>query len=894
MLCPNSRFVLVALLPLWVLVGGGLYASEDASLRSIRDSLGTLESDPKVREQALSRVSEEEGAARSDLENLRLRLEALERSLSQTQEEEDRILRRVEAMRTSADVLSGVIPAAAPAERSIGFNRDIRPILSDNCFKCHGPDANQRKAGLRLDQREAALSELKSGNRAIVPGDRNASALYQRITTSDEVDRMPPHDTGKTLSPEQIEVIGRWIDEGAQYQKHWAFEQPVRETPPVVQNEDWIRNEIDRFVLARLEKEGIEPSPEADRITLLRRVHLDLTGLPPSPEEIGEFLADAGPDAYEKVVDKLLASPHYGERWARHWLDAARYADSNGYSIDGARSIWKYRDWVIDAFNRDLPFDRFAIEQLAGDLLPDGGNESQIATGFHRNTMINQEGGVDKEEFRIESVIDRVNTTGTVFLGLTIGCAQCHDHKYDPIGQREYYELFAFFNNDDEPDLELPTPEQKEQKAALQEKINALQSSLDDYIDESMEGGHLDEFEKGLTEEDLKGEFITFKNILEKPKEERSKEERDKVIDFFKKKDSEAKQRIADIDEIRKQLPNIVSTMVLKQREEPRETHFFLEGDFTRKGDRVYPSVPAVLHSIPKIESPTRLDFARWLVDPENPLTSRVVINRFWQRLFGEGIVETENDFGTQGAPPTHPDLLDWLATEFIERDWSMKAMLRLMVTSATYRQSSHAREELAEIDPNNRLLARQSRFRLDAEVIRDSALVASGKLNGEIGGPGAYPPQPDGVMNLGQSARDWNADEGPDRFRRGMYTYFWRMTPYPSLTVFDAPNAMETCTRRNRSNNALQALTLLNDQAFYELAVGLADRILAEGPADNEGRLDFAYRVCLGRKPSAKETSVLTGLLEEEKERSPDDEKTQWTAVARVLLNLDEFITRE
>lgn len=785
-------------------------------------------------------------------------------------------------------------PASAPqstdaANRTVRFDRDIKPILSENCFACHGPDEGQRKAGLRLDLPEGAVAMLKSGNAAVVPGDRLASALYARITTDDPIDRMPPPESNHTLTPEQIETLGTWIDEGAEYEKHWAFVPPVRPDLPEVSNAAWPRNAIDYFILAKLDDLGVRPTAEADRRTLIRRVYLDLIGLPPTVEQVDAFLRDNRPDAYERVVDELLASPHFGERWGRHWLDAARYADSNGYSIDGPRTIWPYRDWVINAFNQDMPFDQFVTEQLAGDLLPDPTQDQKVATGFHRNTMINQEGGIDVEEFRVEAVVDRVNTTGSVLLGLTMGCAECHTHKYDPITQTEYYRFFAFFNSDDDADLELPTPEQSEKRAEVNAAVAGLQQELDAYLAETLERGDTT-WETGLTEEQRAKLSDEERAALDVAAPERSEEQVKLAQEAFKKTDSEYLRLASEIDAAKKEAPAITKTMVLRQRTEPRETTVHIQGDFTRHGDPVTPGTLAVLHPYEGSERATRLDLAEWLMAPENPLTARVTANRFWQRLFGRGIVETENDFGTQGTPPTHPELLDWLATEFVDQGWGVKNILRTMVTSATYRQASTARDDLNEIDPTNRWLARQSRVRLDAEIIRDAGLQVSTLLDPRIGGPSVYPPQPDGVMSLGQRNRPWDVSEGGDRYRRGMYTYFWRATPYPSLMVFDAPNAMMACTRRTRSNTPLQALTLLNDQAFFEVAQALAKRIVEQNADDREASIDYAFKVCLGREPSTREHQIVAQLMD----RQTDEGRDAWLAVARTLLNLDEFITRE
>jgi hypothetical protein len=840
----------------------------------------------------------------------------------------------------------------------VDYLRDIRPILSQHCYSCHGPQ--KQKSGLRLDTVAAACKGGNSGP-AIVPGKSGESLLIKAVTTSDEnLPRMPFQKP--PLSSRDIALLKTWIDQGAKVPaderlesvangktKHWAFQPLSRPAKPAVRNSAWVRNPIDRFILARLEKEGISPSPEADRIILIRRLSLDLLGLAPSIAEVDAFLADQRPDAYERLVDRLLQSPHYGERWGRHWLDLARYADSNGFNIDAPRSMWRYRDWVIDAFNKDLPFDQFTVEQIAGDLLPNATLSQKIASGFHRNTLINEEGGIDLEQFRVESIVDRVNTTGAVFLGLTIGCAQCHDHKFDPISQREYYQLFAFFNNADEPTLELPTPDQQRRRSQIRARIEDLKQSVR-AVDNTSEAKRL-EWERSLTATARAKLPPMVNGILDVPEHQRDAQQLQTIRAAYRFADQTrnlvgglgqplpffgaAHLRTAlfrfsvekQIAELKKSEPAVVTTLVMEERKAPRPTHVHLGGDFLRKGAQVAPDAPAVLPP-PQAKSSqsNRLDLARWLVDPRNPLTSRVTMNRFWEHYFGLGLVETENDFGTQGSRPTHPELLDWLATEFIARKWSMKAMHRLIVTSATYRQSSRLRPELSSIDPRNQLLARQARLRLEAEIVRDVALSASGLLSPKIGGPSVFPPQPDGVFRLTQIQREWKASDGSDRFRRGMYTHFWRSAPHPALTVFDAPEATTTCTHRNRSNTPLQALTLLNDQAFFEFAQGLALRVLANPvggvpdpghrvnkAAEDSEHIHNAFRLCVARPPSDFEQERLSALLNQQRgdfQLNSNDgprlistglppgtntaELAAWTAVARVLLNLDEFITRE
>jgi hypothetical protein len=832
--------------------------------------------------------------------------------------------------------LAVLLPGDRAAVEPIDYARDIQPILTKHCTSCHGE--KKQRSSLRLDSVTAARRGGNSGP-ALVPGKSSVSRLIIAVSGgNEEVAVMPPK--GLRLSASEIDLLRAWIDAGAPIpaieatnktssaaSKHWAFRPIRRPALPKVRshaergNERWVRNPIDRFILARLEKQGIAPSPEADRITLLRRLYLDLIGLPPSPKDIADFLSDKRPDAYERIVERLLASPHYGERWGRHWLDLARYADSNGYSIDSPRSVWKYRDWVIDALNKDKPFDQFITEQLAGDLLPGATMEQRIATGFHRNTQKNEEGGIDQEQFRVESIVDRVNTTGTAFLGLTIGCCQCHDHKFDPLTQREYYQLFAFFNSCDEPTLELPTPEQLRKRQEVRGRIAELEKQLKTLDTATPERVAM--WEGSLTPQSRAMLPAKVQAILAIAPNGRSSRQEQTVVTAYRNFEqvrhvvgglgqplsylaaahvqAMMTRKILEkkIAQIQKEMPVIATTLVLQERKTPRMTNIHLGGDFVRKGAAVAPEVPHVLPSLANVRSHaergnerwTRLDLARWLIDERNPLTARVAVNRFWQQFFGLGLVETENDFGTQGTPPSHPELLDWLATEFRERGWSIKQMHRLIVTSATYRQSSRHRPELAAIDARNRLLARQNRLRLDAEVVRDVALSASSLLNPTIGGPSVYPPQPSGVYAFTQIPRNWQASTGSDRYRRGLYTYFWRSAPHPDLTVFDAPDALSTCTRRNRSNTPLQALTLLNDQGFFEFAQALAGRILREGPSDDHERIGFAFRLCMGRQPNEREQKTLEHLLQKQHEAKPVD---AWTSVARVLLNLDEFITRE
>ncbi len=1013
--------------------------------------------------------------------------------------------------------------AGAARADDVDYLRDVKPILQKHCYDCHGPD--QPQAGLRVDAAALAIAGGDSGA-AIVPGDPAASRLLSAVEgTSDEISQMPLD--GAPLSAGEIDMLRRWIAAGAVYpadepqaeavvtSDHWAFQPIARPAVPAVRGAARLRNEIDAYITARLESEGIEPSPAAARETLLRRVYLDLLGVLPTPAERAAFLADERPDAYEHLVDRLLASPRYGERHARHWLDAARYADSNGFTIDGARTIWPYRDWVIAALNCDLPFDQFTVEQLAGDLLPEPTQEQLIATGFHRNTLANEEGGTDDEQFRVENVVDRVGTTGTVWLGLTVGCAQCHDHKFDPVSQRDFYRLFAVFNSTADandagglaPKLELPTPAQAAEKERLTSELAAarrqkqqleseLLAGMPDWESSLVEAGdvawsvvtpesahsqngaelttledasvlaggtipqhdvydvrfrsplpavtavrletlthetlpqtgpglaqngnfvltevecylrpegagdaddskyrqslveaiadhsqdrypiahaldgdkltgwainvksgagsmnvprtaffmtagpvastpgdqwsfrlrhetpdnkwyQIGRFRLSVTDSPIESLLLTdaIREILATSPAERSEEQQNQLRTFYLTGNADWRSVTGRIESLQRDLSSLaaatLTTLVMAELPEPRATHVMIRGDFLRPGVQVEPGVPAVLHDLPAdVAAPNRLDLARWLVDPDNPLTARVVVNRAWQRFFGMGLVETENDFGTQGALPSHPDLLDWLASELIRQDWSMKRLHRLIVTSATYRQSSHARSDLQSVDPRNRLLARQSRLRLEAEVIRDACLSASGLLSGKMGGPPVNPPQPEGIYVFTQNAKPWKDSQGEDRYRRALYTQFWRSSPHPMFPTFDAPDANSACTRRARSNTPLQALTLANDRGFIEFAQALAGRILREAPAYDDGRLRYGFESVLGREPLDSELAALNGYLGRQRsgfvdnaeaaavlspaslpaEVSPAD-GAAWTAVARVLLNLDEFITRE
>jgi hypothetical protein len=794
-----------------------------------------------------------------------------------------------------------VATARGAVPETPGFNRDIRPILSDKCFYCHGPDEKKREAKLRLDVAESAYAEHDSG-RAIVPGKPGESELLARIQSHDQDDVMPPPKAKKPpLTAEQVATLRRWIEQGAKYEGHWAFLPLNQAPPPAVRNKAWVRNPIDRYILARLERDEITPSPEADRPTLIRRLYLDLLGLLPAPEEVAAFVADPAPDAYEKLVDRTLANPHYGERWGRHWLDQARYADSNGYSIDAFRAMWPYRDWVIKALNDDLPFDEFTIEQLAGDLLPKPTKSQLIATGFHRNTMINQEGGTKPEQFRVEAMIDRTNTTGAVWLGLTVGCAQCHSHKFDPIPQREFYQMCAFFNQGEDVNSTGATVAVARGEIfghpvkPTTAEIQSIKFPKRIPTQEDWEQKERDRLDKLPPEQQPTALYLALR-IADST---RQPEEKKLVAEAYAKAYPKAKAKKAPAEDA-----DVVDLMIMQDLAKPRPNYLLIRGDYTRPDEKAGPLQPGIISAVntafhnPATDFRNRLDLARWLVNPDNPLTPRVTMNRVWMHYFGRGIVETDEDFGTQGSGPTNPELLDWLGRELIRQHWSMKAMHRLIVTSATYRQSSNARPDLAEKDPRNILLARQERVRVEAEIVRDAALSASGLLDETIGGPSVHPPQPEGVYSFTQAKKAWTDDKGANRYRRGLYTQFYRSAPYPLLTTFDTPDFSLVCTRRARSNIPLQALNVANDPAFLECAQALAKRVEKEVPnGDTAAQLHRAFTICFSREPSSTELSILTNYAATHDLRPSDSDhpsSSDLADIARVLFNTDNFITRE
>jgi len=771
---------------------------------------------------------------------------------------------------------------AAVSHAAVDYTTQIKPLLQQHCVKCHG--TTTQKSQLRLDTAAAASTGGKRGS--ALP-----DLLVQVVSGSHAEIPQMPYKRGP-LDSAQIAMIKKWVAEGAHApagetpsdDRHWAFIAPVKAPLPAGET----KHPIDAFIRASLVKAGLEPSPPAAPATLIRRLHLDLTGLPPTPAEVAAFPKQPA-FGIEALVTKLLASKHYGERWGRWWLDQARYGDSNGYSIDAPRSMWPYRDYVVNALNQDKPFDQFTLEQLAGDMLPKPSREQLIATGFHRNTQINQEGGIDKEQFRIESIFDRVATTGTVWLGLTIGCAQCHDHKFDPISQREYYQLFAFLNNQDEPTLPVPDPGQDLDK--LKAEHAQVLKQIDAHIKTKI--AVLQEWEKTLGDQSRKLVDAEALKSLAKPAAKRGAADQ-RIL--FKAMTGTSDSVFNPLYDRHLELDNIfkngTTTLVMKELPQPRKTTLFIKGDFTRPSDEVQPGVLAVLPPLPQGAKADRLALARWLIDPKNPLTARVIVNRVWQQYFGRGLVSTENDFGTMGRLPTHPELLDWLAVDFMEHGWSLKHLHKLIVTSATYQQSSVIDAKSASKDPNNDLLWRQNRLRLDAEVVRDVCLASSGLLSPKIGGAPVYPPIPEGVMSLGQVKRGWPLSKGSDRYRRGIYTFIFRATPPPALSVFDAPDGFSTCTRRIRSNTPLQALTLLNDSAYVEFAQALAARLIKEAKTDDD-RIMHACQLCLSRPPKERERETLLRLLAAERQ-SNATEPQAWQAIARVMLNLDETITRE
>jgi hypothetical protein len=820
-------------------------------------------------------------------------------------------------------LLRGGGPSLPPV---IDFNRDIRPILSDNCYRCHGPDQSKRKAHLRLDTREGLFTRTKEPG-VVVPGKPGESELFRRITAVDKDERMPDPKSGKMLSPRQIALIEKWIEQGAQWKGHWAYLKPVRPMVPTVGGGPFVKNPIDRFVLAKLTAADLEPSGEADRVTLCRRVYFDLTGLPPTKAEVDVFVNDPRHDAYEHVVDRLLTSPHYGERMAMYWLDLVRYADSIGYHSDNPMPVFPYRDYVIRAFNDNMPFDRFTIEQLGGDLLPGATVAQKVASAYNRLLQTTEEGGAQPKEYEAKYAADRVRNVSTVWLGATMGCCQCHDHKFDPYSTRDFYSLAAFFADVKEaavgrrePGMPLPEPRQTAALKELDVRMAPLQNVLATPTAE-LEAAQAkwEESLRLLEVRKLPKDIAAI--LLVEPGKRTDKQKQDLATHYrtIAPVLQKAREQLAALqrqrDAIDKSIPRVLVTVSAPAR----VVRILPRGNWLDdSGEVVKPAVPHFLPQ-PQVEGPraTRLDLARWIVSRENPLTARVLTNRLWKMFFGQGLAKPLDDLGSQGELPTHPELLDWLAVEFMDTGWDVKHMVRLLVMSGTYRQTSQVRAELKDRDPYNRLLARQARFRLDAEIVRDNALAISGLLARQVGGPSVKPSQPAGYWSaLNFPPREWQNDPGTKAYRRGLYTHWQRTFLHPSLLAFDAPSREECTVERARSNIPQQALALLNDPTYVEAARVFAERMLSEGGASVADRLTWAFGCALSRKPRDAEVKVLADLQAKHRRQYAGDEAgarkllstgahpmpaaadvaelAAWTAVARVILNLHETITRD
>ncbi len=818
-------------------------------------------------------------------------------------------------------VVVSVLRAATP----VNFNREILPILSDACFHCHGPDAATREAKLRLDERDG-LFRTRDGVTVVKPGDARASELFLRIISQHEDEVMPPPKATRKLTPAEVDLLRRWIEAGAPWGGHWAYEAPRRPAVPA----GFGSHAVDAFVRERLAKEKLTPAPEAGPAALVRRVSLDLTGLPPTEEELGAYLSDRAPGAYERAVDRLLASPRYGERWAWDWLDAARYADTNGFQGDPERTMWPWRDWVVNALNANMPFDRFSIEQLAGDLLPEATSEQKIASGFHRNNMFNGEGGRIAEETRVENVFDRVETTGAIWLGLTLSCARCHDHKYDPVSQKDYYALYDIFNQMSEtgrnsggqiaPLLDLSTAEEL---AAVKRANAAFEATA-----KRVEQFELRKFPrpngKPLVESDaakLPGNLPNY--IARTEPKRRGVDALLEAVSYFEEHDKEYAALLNELLEGARERSaaqgRITKVMIMDQLPEPRETTILARGNYEAKTDvRAYGAVPALFRRESAEPGPAnrinRLELARWLVSPGNPLAARVTVNRAWQAFFGTGFVKTPEDFGVQGEPPSHPELLDWLATEFVASGWDLKRLHRLIVTSATYRQSSRAGAELRERDPDNRLFARGPRHRLPSWMIRDQALAAAGLVNLAMGGPSVRPYQPAGIWEEATfGKKTYVQDHGDALHRRSLYV-FWRRIVGPT-TFFDSGSRQVCTVKVPITNTPMHALVTLNDPAYVEAARVLAQRVLS-GQGDDATRLARAFRLATARPPTAAEAGILAGRLAAVRAQFASDrpaaeklaaageaarssgldsvEHAAWTALCSLLLNLDEVLSKE
>jgi hypothetical protein len=816
------------------------------------------------------------------------------------------------------------LAGAAGAEPKISFTRQIKPILANKCFACHGPDEKERKAELRLDVRDEAVPSV------IKPGDGEHSEVVVRITTGDADSRMPPSDSKKpAVTADEAKLIRRWIDEGAEYDAHWAYIKPARSAVPETSDKNWPVNAIDNFILAKLEAKGLSPSPEADRRTLIRRLSFDLTGLPPRAKQFDDF--GEGKKEYEALVDRFLASPHFGERMAQYWLDVVRYADTGGYHSDNHRDVWAYRDYVIQAFNRNQPFDQFTIEQLAGDLLPGATDEQRIASGFNRLLQTTEEGGAQPKEYAAKYAADRVRNTSVIWLASTMGCCECHSHKYDPFTQKDFYSFAAFFADISEKPVgrqdqtKLPTAEQAAELKAIDKELATAKA---EYTVKTPElAAAQEKWEASAREKPPKGLAAPVLAALKAEPAKRTEKQEELLDAEFRKQAPElaaAREKVAAIEKKRAAVDVTVLSTLVSNSVSPRTMRILARGNWLDdSGETVSPALPAFLaastttHRSPlTTHSQTRLDLARWFVSRENPLTARVFVNRLWKLVFGRGIVTTLEDFGTQGAIPTHPDLLDWLANDFQDSGWDVKRLLKLMVMSRAYRQSSVPTKEALAIDPANELFSRQNRFRLDAEFIRDNALSVSGLLVDKLGGPSVKPYQPAGYWQyLNFPKREWENDHGDNEYRRGLYTYWQRTFLHPSLAAFDASSREECTVDRPRSNTPQQALVLLNDPTYVEAARALAAKILQSGGPTTDERLRFALQRVLIRDPRPDETAILTPLVEKHRQefaadkssaeklltvgdvKSPPEldpvELAAWTSICRVLLNLHETITR-
>jgi hypothetical protein len=851
-------------------------------------------------------------------------------------------------------------PATKPDARKIQFNRDIRPILSQNCFKCHGPDKSEREADLRLDTNEGLFGEVSEGV-AVRPGEPQQSMILRRIKSADADERMPPADSGKQLTPEQIALIERWIESGAQWQGHWAYIPPVRpEVPTGEESPDApVRGDIDRFVRAKLREQNLSPAVEADRVTLIRRLSFDLTGLPPSPDEVDAFVNDQSEGAHERLVDRLLASPRFGERMAVYWLDLVRFADTIGYHSDNPRNITAYRDYVIAAFNNNKPFNQFTIEQLAGDLIPTATTEQKVASGYNRLLMTTEEGGAQPKEYAAKYMADRVRNVSAVWLGATMGCAECHDHKFDPFSTKDFYSLAAFFADVQETPVGkreagmlLGTDEQQGELKKLDEHIAELRRRLNtDTPDLAAAQAEWERAVRELSNEEFANQkedgdaekkqtaprrrrnrtnaqaadrYAPPKEILDVvllDADKRSDEQRGKLASHYRTIAillDPVRGDLAATEKKRNELFERIPKTQVTVADKPREIRILPRGNWLDdSGEVVSPAVPHFLRQLDVADRrPTRMDLALWLTSRDNPLVARVLVNRLWMLFFGQGISKSMEDFGAQGEWPTNPELLDWLAVDFMDNGWDVKRLVRMMVTSHAYRQRSVPTPDQKRLDPLNRFFARQSRFRLDAEMVRDNALAVSGLLVLKIGGQSAKPYQPAGYWDfLNFPKRSWQHDNGEDQYRRGLYTFWQRTFLHPSLLAFDAPSREECTAERVRSNVPQQALVLLNDPSYVEAARVLAERTLRESSAGDDERLNWLYRRVLSRLPRDVERGVMSELLKKHRAEYATDrpsaekviatgiapvakdldtaELAAWTSVARALLNLHETIAR-